>query len=411
MSGWLPWVLPPLVGAMIGYVTNALAIRMLFRPFRERRIFGIRVPFTPGVIPRQRADLAERIGRMVSRQLLTPEVFDKRFASEAFARALRRAGVAAVDRLAGLRLAQVDAALAVDTLVPLVFQHGLGPLFRQAGGLVDELAPLLRRQVARARPLTLLQSGESSALLGQLWPRIELEADRLLHSPAVRAELHARARNILRYSLDQLTSVQRLFVSAGQYDRQLESRLPAIIDRSITEILQTLHEPRTRAAVITRLERWIEEHHDDSTETLIGGPGLDVIEDAIRRLLADPRRLSALIGGEQAQDVLRALIRAQLNRNADRRLGDLLPVLVQRRAVLGRWIADRGQTVLTRVSGQFLEQLDVHGLVVERINDLDIREVEGLLLAIIRRHLQWINMFGALLGALIGGVQILLTQF
>ena len=48
----LPWILPPVLGAIIGYVTNAIAIRMLFRPFNEIRVLGLRLPFTPGLIPR-----------------------------------------------------------------------------------------------------------------------------------------------------------------------------------------------------------------------------------------------------------------------------------------------------------------------------------------------------------------------
>ena len=69
----LPWVLPPLLGAIIGYVTNRIAIKMLFRPLTPKHIFGIRVPLTPGVIPRNRFDLAKTIGRMVSEQLLSPQ--------------------------------------------------------------------------------------------------------------------------------------------------------------------------------------------------------------------------------------------------------------------------------------------------------------------------------------------------
>ena len=71
--GVLPWILPPLLGAIIGYVTNRIAIKMLFRPLNPKRIFGLRVPLTPGVIPRNRFDLARTIGRMVSEQLLSPE--------------------------------------------------------------------------------------------------------------------------------------------------------------------------------------------------------------------------------------------------------------------------------------------------------------------------------------------------
>ena len=68
----LPWILPPLLGAIIGYVTNRIAIKMLFRPVNPKRILGIRVPLTPGVIPRNRFDLARTIATMVSEQLLSP---------------------------------------------------------------------------------------------------------------------------------------------------------------------------------------------------------------------------------------------------------------------------------------------------------------------------------------------------
>ena len=80
----LPWVLPPLLGAVIGYVTNAIAIRMLFRPLTEIRVLGIPLPLTPGIIPKQRAQLAESIGQMVSRELLTEEAVRRQLSSENF---------------------------------------------------------------------------------------------------------------------------------------------------------------------------------------------------------------------------------------------------------------------------------------------------------------------------------------
>ena len=61
MDHWLPYVLPPLIGALIGAVTNDVAIRMLFRPYAARHIGKWRVPFTPGLIPRERHHIAESI--------------------------------------------------------------------------------------------------------------------------------------------------------------------------------------------------------------------------------------------------------------------------------------------------------------------------------------------------------------
>ena len=54
------WIAPPLVGAFIGYMTNYVAIRMLFRPLKPWRFLGLRVPMTPGVIPSRRHDLVRR---------------------------------------------------------------------------------------------------------------------------------------------------------------------------------------------------------------------------------------------------------------------------------------------------------------------------------------------------------------
>lgn len=63
-------IAPPLVGAAIGYMTNYVAIKMLFRPLKPWRIGGYRLPLTPGVIPAKRLELADNIGEMVGEHLL-----------------------------------------------------------------------------------------------------------------------------------------------------------------------------------------------------------------------------------------------------------------------------------------------------------------------------------------------------
>ena len=74
------WIIPPFIGAVIGYVTNAIAIKMLFRPLKEIRISRFRLPFTPGILPRERRKLADSIGRMIEQELLTIDVLRERLA-------------------------------------------------------------------------------------------------------------------------------------------------------------------------------------------------------------------------------------------------------------------------------------------------------------------------------------------
>jgi uncharacterized Fe-S cluster-containing protein len=66
-------LVPVLVGAVIGYITNYLAIRMLFRPLETKYLFGKPLPFTPGLIPKERDRLAARTGQAVKAYLLTEE--------------------------------------------------------------------------------------------------------------------------------------------------------------------------------------------------------------------------------------------------------------------------------------------------------------------------------------------------
>jgi len=70
-----PWIFFPAIGAVIGYFTNFLAVKMIFRP---------RSPFmgVQGLIPRRRRDLAEKIGETVSTHLVTKEDLLKQFPME-----------------------------------------------------------------------------------------------------------------------------------------------------------------------------------------------------------------------------------------------------------------------------------------------------------------------------------------
>ena len=64
----------PVVGALVGWFTNWLAIRMLFRPRQPARFLGWTFQ---GVIPRRHAQLADRIAETVENSLLTPEDLEK----------------------------------------------------------------------------------------------------------------------------------------------------------------------------------------------------------------------------------------------------------------------------------------------------------------------------------------------
>ena len=65
----MQYVIGVIVGAVIGYLTNWLAIKMLFRPRTEKRILGVKVPFTPGLIPKEKDRIARNVSESVGEHL------------------------------------------------------------------------------------------------------------------------------------------------------------------------------------------------------------------------------------------------------------------------------------------------------------------------------------------------------
>ncbi|MDE6010262.1 MAG: DUF445 family protein [Muribaculaceae bacterium] len=82
MLTWITYLARPLIGAVIGYLTNDIAIRMLFRPRTTKYLFGIKIPFTPGLIPKEKSRIASSIGGAISKNLMNREILEKTLLSE-----------------------------------------------------------------------------------------------------------------------------------------------------------------------------------------------------------------------------------------------------------------------------------------------------------------------------------------
>lgn len=87
MNIWLQLAALPLVGALIGWLTNWLAIKMLFRPRRAVGVAGLKVQ---GLLPKRRRELAVNIGEVVERELISHEDVKRRLTDPAFLESVRR---------------------------------------------------------------------------------------------------------------------------------------------------------------------------------------------------------------------------------------------------------------------------------------------------------------------------------
>ncbi len=66
MNFWL--LVIPFISAFIGWITNLLAIKMLFHPRNPVKLFGLTIQ---GIFPKRQRQFAEKLGKLVGQELLS----------------------------------------------------------------------------------------------------------------------------------------------------------------------------------------------------------------------------------------------------------------------------------------------------------------------------------------------------
>jgi hypothetical protein len=505
------WIVPPLVGAVIGYITNWLAIKMLFRPLREMRVFGLRLPFTPGLLPRERKRISKSLGDTVAVELLTADVVRKRLAEPD----IRSSLVSAIDG----RLESALAGRAADALPK--GGVGLGPVARLVAGAWSSLASseafrlsldkALRRAFVLAEEMPLSRflpperAGELASLilspanveglraklrdwldgaysedgggeaeagpaLGALIPPEAVEPllkvlveglycaalpvfEGFLNEPEVKADIGAYSKDVVRSAISRLNMFQRLIVGAAQYERSLAEGMPETVDGMVATAMKLLRDPdmpgktaeaalnayrkaqagpfgRALAGIVARgtaeaaLDAAIDalaEHGpgvaeraaaiaaakaDASLASFLASLGLPAEELSSRGAAAISRALSGQGDGGDASRLLGASLSAFVEALGpslgEASLGEALGAGPAARAELSAFLADKALELVSREAGRIVEGLDVSRIVAERIDALDMAEVERMIVAVVDKELTWITVLGGVLGGFIG---------
>lgn len=516
--GLLPWILPPAVGAVIGYITNDIAIRMLFRPLTEKRIFGLPVPLTPGIIPKQRYELAESIGRMVSRELVNEETLRRQIHNDAFEQSLERSiastterfletrvgdllpsgdggklyrGIetfasSAVSRFIASRSFHTGLERIVSTAVHELYRRPLseflpGPerqqelLKRVLEGITSEpvrdsiitgITGFLVNHTGRTRPTRDLLPPEFmhdlDSYLKFLYPKLFAGVLEWMRAKKTRVELEIRGRFLLRDILAKLSAFQRLIVNAGQYSQRLSERMPEIIDDLIASVEHSGEKPENERRIVISVEHFIRKWLQKSPAEIAAELGVN-LEDKIGSLLVrlfdrlrDPgtaealhRQLQAVLDEHKDKTVnelsssifgldeagltgfltsrieswltdgsaaaalpskAAGLVSSFFESRRSARVREVLGISDEFKAEIDAFILKGVVTVLDKKLPEILASFDIRKLVVDKINGLDVESVEQLLLMVIAKHLKWINLFGAILGGLIGAIQVALAR-
>ncbi|MDO4356969.1 MAG: DUF445 family protein [Clostridia bacterium] len=289
----IKFFLPPLVGAIIGYVTNDIAIRMLFRPFRAYFIGRFHVPFTPGLIPKEQSRIAHAVAHTVSHDLLDES-------------ALRAA-------LTGEEMLQ-----RVDALADRIGEKLLT--------MEDTPEALLNRYAGEER---------------------------------VAGTLDAMKRKAADYICQRLYEAEAGSALTGMIAEKIKSKLPFLPSSMIVPVRD-------------QISTWLNE----------------------QILTRCPQLLYDVIGKE-ADALLQKPVGELLSPHEDRLNG--------LRGVARQWYLQLIDSALPKL----LAAVDIEGIVEQKINSLNPRELEQLLRGLMKRELSAIIWLGCLLGFVMGWVNLL----
>ncbi|RXI99872.1 DUF445 family protein [Anaerobacillus alkaliphilus] len=356
-----------LVGALIGGVTNSLAIKMLFRPYRAYFIGKWRVPFTPGLIPKRRGELAEQLGKLVVNHLLTAEGLQKKLQDKLFLNEITEWVQREVTKLVSSE----------ETLVNVLEKwFGITNGKEKArAGLERWLNKKLNVMVEEIRPLQLeevVPKGVNEAVdkyIPQLTHLILEKVKNYFNSPE---------------GIDQLANmVDRFLLAKGTFGNMITMFLgnERLVDKIQPEIIKMLNDEGTHQLIedfLTKEWRKVKKLRVTDLEEYMD---VNEVMSFLQEKIMDHVPFTKL---DKPLKEWSLIIEQPL-------INEVVPLAVNK---VGQAVSSELVTLLTK--------LKLEDVVREQVEQFSVSRLEDMVLSISRRELKLITYLGALLGGLIG---------
>lgn len=320
------YIIAPLLGGVIGYITNDIAIRMLFRPHTAKYVFGIHIPFTPGIIPKEKKRIAEAIGGVISENLMNKEVLEKYLLSEDMVEKIR----GAVEEFIATQQKN-------EETVSQFLEHYLSK------EEIDSISQNINQSITKQ---TYEKLADSSV------------GDKVAH-----------------IALNQVA--QKLTIDGSQ---ELLAGLGGVLG-GIGGMAAGLFGGNIVAKFLGMLREPAEQFLADNINTMLRNNGEEIV--------------SNMIGGEVDTVLSRPI--CKMLEGHDEQLAQCVNTI---ESIYRKMISEHLPKILASI--------DISKIVRERINEMDVNETEKLIFKVMNKELKAIVWLGALLGLLMGSINLLL---
>lgn len=363
------------IGAVVGGATNYLAIKMLFRPYNPIYLGSWRLPFTPGLIPKRREEIARHLGNTVADYLLTPDLFKSKFFHDEMKQKALDFTQSKVEKYVLTEEKTIN-----DWLNIL----GLSEFPEKVEGKVDEIIEFQFNKVKN----TLSTKSIEELLpedINQLIERKIPEIVDVLKDKGVDYLLSPKGEITIKNLLDNFLSGKGFFGNIFQFF----SDSSTITTKIQTEIVKLLQSPETSNLLINIFsEEW---------NKLKQKPAMDYLQeldfDKILTSLQNYAIIQLQIENRLNKPILHYWKDGELYVN-----NELLPKLI-----------NIGFEKLESNLEKLLNRINIAGLVREQVDSFPIEKLEEIIVGIASRELKMITFLGALIGGIVGIFQGLIV--
>jgi len=364
------------LGAIIGGFTNHLAIKMLFRPHRPMYIGKFQVPFTPGLIPKRRDELAVQLGKMVVEHLLTPEGIGKKLTNEEFQKGLIHWAQVEVDKVMTNE----------QSLRNMLEKWNVAHVEKE---VTEKIEQVITEKIQAFLEEYYTYTWEQ-ALPHSVHEKIESAI------PNVSAFILGRATQFFE-SEEGKTRLSKMiddfFASRGTLLNLVGMFLGnvSVVDRVQPEVIKFLGQDGTKQLLTDVLQKEWEK---------LKGRDVKEVETFVEKEMSVSSILSAVKVEETVSKFLNQSVQQVCEPVRETMIEKVVPSAVTK--VL-KWGAKNVESILNKLHLAEIVQQEVSTFSTERLEDL--------VLSITKNELKMITYLGALLGGMIGIVQGLLLLF
>lgn len=323
---YLKIIIPILVGALIGYCTNYIAIKMLFRPQKPIYVFGKKLPFTPGVIPKNKSRIAAAVGNAVGQNLFT---------NQDIVNAITESGLKN-----NLSEKIMDTAFNTDSSI----KDYIDKYYSKKSGENDDLMQTeLSKEVdydASDYDDVIIEETDYDKIKNKVSDVITLK----ILGAFEKIDLNAMVSQIASKTLSEKVkgTMMEMFLNESTV-----SAMSAPIGNSIAEYIKNHGEEIIYPLVDTEVDSFMEKPVSENLEEL--GLDTNILESSVNKLF---------------------------------------------------------DTAVSKCGSMISEYIDIPGIVESKINKMDVSELEELVMQVMKNELQTVINLGALIGAVIGIINI-----